>query len=341
MLNTKSLLLAALCASSLYASAIAVPAAAQDKDAPKPVAAKKGPAGVAAEVNGERVPMGDVDRQVARFKAQEKGLQTNTPETQKALMEIRSSILDGMIDWRLEVQEAKKLKIAPTPAAIDKGVAEFKKAFPSEAELKAALAKENKDLKDVRELITEGLLIEELERRWTAGLLVKEDDIAKFYRDNIAQFQVPEGVRARHILVAFGTQTPSADDKAKAKAKADDLAKKARAKDADFATLAQQNSDDAGSKDRGGDLGAFPRGLMIEPFEKAAFGADKGEIVGPIETQFGYHVIKVEDKIASRTAPLEQAREDIREHLTKLKRSQALQTNLKGLRDKAKIKRYL
>jgi len=220
-------------------------------------------------------------------------------------------------------------------------VADFKKAFPSEAELKAALTKEGKDIKDVRELITEGLLIEELERRWTAGLTVKEEDIAKFYRDNVAQFQVPEGVRARHILVAFPSQKPSADEKAKAKEKAEDLNKQVRAKGADFAALAQQNSDDPGSKDRGGDLGAFPRGLMIEPFEKAAFGANKGDIVGPVETQFGYHIIKVEDKIASRTLPLEQAREDIREHLVKIKRNTTLQTNLKALRDKAKINRYI
>ena len=336
MLSPKTLLLAACCASSF---SVALPALAQnDKPA---AAAKKGPAGVAAEVNGERVPLIDVDRQVTRFKAQDRMLASDTPEARKALMDIRSSILDGMIDWRLEVQEAKRLKLAPSAAAVDKGVADFKKAFPSETELKAALTKEGKDIKDVRELISEGLLIEELERRWTAGLAVQEEDIAKFYRDNVAQFQVPEGVRARHILVAFPAQNPSADDKAKAKAKADDLNKKARAQGADFAALAQQNSDDPGSKDRGGDLGAFPRGLMIEPFEKAAFGAKKGEIVGPIETQFGYHIIKVEDKIASRTLPLEQAREDIREHLVKQKRTAALQGNLKGLREKAKINRYL
>ena len=97
-----------------------------------------------------------------------------------------------------------------------------------------------------------------------------------------------EVVKASHILIKFGANKDSA------KAKAEDLYKKAKGGE-DFADLARKNSAD-GSAQQGGDLGYFGKGKMIKEFENAAFGASVGSIVGPIETQFGYHIIKVTDK---------------------------------------------
>ena len=309
------------------------------KAVPQPAAFPKGPAGVAATVNGERIPEADVARRVARYKTADKALQTDSPEAKQAMSNIRDTVVDEMIKWSLLVQEAKKKKIVPTPAKIDEAVAEFKKNFKDDGDMKTQLAKEGKNPGDIRQLLTEGLQVSELQNRWMADASVSEAEIAKFYRENIAEFAVPEGVSARHILLAFGPN-PTEADKIALRKRAEDLLKQAQAKGADFAALAQKNSDDKSSAARGGDLGPFPRGVMEKSFEDAAFGAKEGEIVGPVETPYGYHIIKVENKIPARTLPLEQSRDDIRPFLLEKKRQELLETKMKAVLKDAKIQRY-
>lgn len=105
-------------------------------------------------------------------------------------------------------------------------------------------------------------------------------------------------VRARHILIKAG---PSEASKDSARKVALEVLQRARSGE-DFAALAFQYSQDPGSAQRGGDLGYFPRGRMVPEFERAAFSARVGEIVGPVETQFGFHIIKVEDKVSEEIA---------------------------------------
>src|SRR5205823_9075809 len=103
----------------------------------------------------------------------------------------------------------------------------------------------------------------------------------------------PEERQASHILIAVKPDA-SAEDKAAAKKKADEIAADARKNPAQFAELAKKFSQDPGSAAQGGDLGLFARdGSMVKPFEDAVFGAKAGDIVGPIQTDFGWHVIKV------------------------------------------------
>lgn len=137
--------------------------------------------------------------------------------------------------------------------------------------------------------------------------------IEKFYKDNAARYDLKKRVRARHILV-------KADEKA-SKAVDEDARKKAEAikarieKGEDFARVAQETSDDPGSKDRGGELGFFGPGIMAKPFEDAAFGAKPGAVVGPVRTRFGWHVIQVEEVQEPKVISLEQARAGIAREL--------------------------
>ena len=118
-------------------------------------------------------------------------------------------------------------------------------------------------------------------------------DIQKFYEDNLKTlFTHPEQVRAQHILIATGPDA-DAQQKAAAKAKAEDILKKLKA-GGDFSKLAAQFSDDPGTRDKGGDLGYFSRGEMVKPFEDAAFQMKPGQMQ-IVESQFGYHIIRVED----------------------------------------------
>ncbi|MGE5087709.1 MAG: SurA N-terminal domain-containing protein [Candidatus Levyibacteriota bacterium] len=116
--------------------------------------------------------------------------------------------------------------------------------------------------------------------------------VRQAYDANARQYTTAEERQASHILIAVKPDATPAE-KAAAKAKATALLEKARANPADFAALAKENSQDPGSAAQGGDLGSFARGSMVKPFEDAVFAARVGDIVGPIETNFGYHIIKV------------------------------------------------
>lgn len=138
-----------------------------------------------------------------------------------------------------------------------------------------------------------------------AGIKPNEEEIRGYYEQNKNNFTTPEERRASHILIAFG------DDKAASKKKAEDVLAKAKANPADFAKLATEFSSDPGSAAQGGDLDYFGRGMMVKPFEDATFTAKKGDIVGPVESDFGWHIIYVTDIRPSAVRPFEAVRSDI------------------------------
>ncbi|MDH5286551.1 MAG: SurA N-terminal domain-containing protein [Betaproteobacteria bacterium] len=117
-------------------------------------------------------------------------------------------------------------------------------------------------------------------------------EVRKAYEERQATYAKAEERKASHILVASKPDMKDADREA-AKAKAEKLAAQARANPAKFAELAKASSEDPGSAAQGGDLGAFARGSMVKPFEDAVFAAKEGDIVGPVATDFGWHVIMV------------------------------------------------
>jgi len=146
-------------------------------------------------------------------------------------------------------------------------------------------------------------------------------EVRKQYDDNVKSYSKAEERQAAHILVAVKPGA-SAADKAAARDKAERLAKEARSAPAKFAELARANSDDPGSAAQGGDLGTFARGSMVKAFEDAAFAAKAGDIVGPVETDFGFHVIRVSAVDAGRTRPFDEVKAEIEQEM-KRNRAQA------------------
>ena len=138
-----------------------------------------------------------------------------------------------------------------------------------------------------------------------AGVEVTDEALRAFY-DQVAaeRYATTERRRARHILIESGS------DDAAAKAKAEKLAVEAKA-GADFAALAAQNSDDPGSKAQGGDLGWATRESFVGPFAEALFAMSEGEVRGPVKTQFGYHVIKLEGIEPAAQRPFEDVRAEL------------------------------
>ena len=132
-----------------------------------------------------------------------------------------------------------------------------------------------------------------------------EEEVKVFYEQNQNRWSVPEERRASHILLEFG------DDKAAALKKAEALLAEAKADPSKFGELAKANSVDTGSANDGGDLSYFGRGVMVKPFEDAVFAAKKGDIVGPVESEFGYHIIYVTDVRDQHVKKFEEVRGEI------------------------------
>lgn len=143
-----------------------------------------------------------------------------------------------------------------------------------------------------------------------------DEELRKAYSDGIARFSTPEERRASHILVKAEANA-TADERAKAKAKAEGLLADVRKNPAGFAELARKNSDDAGSAAQGGDLDFFGRGQMVKPFEDTAFTLKQGEVSGLVESDFGFHIITVTGVRGGQTKPFDAVRAEIEAEVRK------------------------
>ena len=128
-------------------------------------------------------------------------------------------------------------------------------------------------------------------------------EVARYREDHIDRYSSPEEVRARHILISPKDNTPAADKAALAKAVS--LLAQLKAGE-DFGKLCRENSDDPATKDKGGDLGVFGRGVMLDAFEKAVFAMQPGDLTAePVKTEVGYHIIRCEEHLPAITQPLD------------------------------------
>jgi peptidyl-prolyl cis-trans isomerase D len=140
--------------------------------------------------------------------------------------------------------------------------------------------------------------------------VVTQQDVRRFYEDNQQQFSTPEQVKARHILLKTG----EGKNEDEVKKRAEDVLAKAKA-GADFAALAKQYSEDDSNAKNGGDLGLFGRGAMVKEFEDAVFAMQPGQISDLVKTQYGYHIIQLEEKKAGQERPFDQVKTQIEDQL--------------------------
>jgi peptidyl-prolyl cis-trans isomerase D len=144
---------------------------------------------------------------------------------------------------------------------------------------------------------------------------VSDQQVQQYYQGHQKDYQVPEEVKVRHILIKVDAGADPKVDAA-AKQKAEGLLKQIKG-GADFAALAKANSDDPGSKEQGGELGMIQRGVTVPAFEKAAFGLEPGQVSDLVKTQFGYHIIKVEEKQTAHLKSLDEVKAQILATLTR------------------------
>ena len=196
--------------------------------------------------------------------------------------------------------------------------------------LKNGLDKDPSVVKQL-DLLRENLVAQEQLKRLDSATTVTDADLKKAYDENKKDY---EQVKARHILIAFKGSPAAPKGKkeltdAEAKAKAEALRADIVSGKAKFEDVAKKESDDTESGKNGGELGAFGRGQMVPEFETAAFSAKPGDITQPVKTQFGYHIIKVEEHT---TTPFEEVKPTLEKNLKQKK----LRDALDAMRENAK-----
>jgi peptidyl-prolyl cis-trans isomerase D len=188
------------------------------------------------------------------------------------------------------------------------------KAQPTDEEIKAYFSKHSEEYKSIETADIEFVTLDLASIEKT--ITVTETELKAYFDQNQAALSNKEERRASHILFNAGKDV-SAADRAKAKSKADEILTQLRQRPDQFAELAKKHSQDQGSAPNGGDLDFFAKGAMVKPFEDAAFALKKGDISDVVETDFGYHIIRLTDIKSAVGANFQQVRPQLESDLKK------------------------
>ena len=262
-----------------------------------------GGGGNVAAVNGQAITRADFDKKLE-----------SSP--------VGKQVLSQLVQQQLIDQYARDKKVEVSQAEIDKKENEVK-AKMQPGQFDQILKQQSLTEQDVQNIFKQQLV---LEKAVASQVHVSDADIKSYFDKNRTLFDTPAQVRARHILVA---------DQAKAK----EVLAKLKA-GGSWDALAKQYSTDPSSKDKGGELGFFGRGQMVPAFQDAAFGAQVNQIVGPVKSPFGYHVLQVEEKKAAQHATLASAHDKIQTQLMSQQQATAIPAFLATLKSGAKIEVY-
>lgn len=287
----------------------------------------------AALVNGRPIEAAVLDRRVNLLMRRFQGGQGGAP-SEEQMAQFKKNILNKLIDLELLFQEAREKGIAISEEEVEAQWQKIRARFPNEDAFKQATQGYEED--ELKAEMGRGLAIQKLiEEHVAPDIQPAEEEMRQYYEEHPQFFSRPAQVRARHILIKVSPEAGEAE-KALAREKIAAVQKKLTA-GADFAEMAKEFSEGP-SNTRGGDLGYFGRGRMVKPFEEAAFALAPGQVSEVVETPFGYHLIKVEDKREASTIPYEQAKDRLRQYVQRTKLQEAVQKHIQALREKAEIK---
>jgi parvulin-like peptidyl-prolyl isomerase len=286
------------------------------------------------------------------------GINTTTEEGRRKLEELREGIVSELVDRALISQEAERRGLQVTPERLAETESREITKLGGEAQFADYLRTHGLSRDEyravVRDMVYGELMTQEAARQAT----VSGEEIKTYYEAHRKDdfLQLPERITASHILINARPQTISQQLQQEQNLKGDALAAAVRgelknrrtlAEDvrrnaieahASFDSLAQQFSDDQATRERGGDLGTFARGAHTPAFDDAAFRLRTGEVSQVIETEYGYHIIKLRGREPARTASLAEAAPDVRRRLAAQKQAALLAGWLKELRARANVR---
>jgi len=306
------------------------------KAAEKDAASTKQNKANAATVNGKAITMSDYQAEIDRLHRQI--AMTGRQPDEKEMQTLKQRILDNLIGRELLRQETVKRGIKADDAEVNAQLDAVKKGTTPE-NFANSLKQMNMTEPALKDYFASQITIKKLvDKDLASKIVVTPEEVKAFYDGNPDVFKTPEMVRASHILVKVD-KTASDEEKAKALEKIKTIQKRIKSGE-DFAEVAKEVSD-CPSKDNGGDLNFFHKGQMVPPFENAAFSMKQGETSDIVETEFGYHIIKLTDKKTAGTMSFDEVKPRIEQHLKNEKMSQEFPKYVETFKSKAKIEIFV
>ena len=267
--------------------------------------------GPAITINGIDVPRSKVQAQADHL-VNRRGLGSGGITQPSAFRKIQEEVVEQIVVQELLWQEAQRRDTVVDDSVVEAEFQQLKSSFDSELSFQFKIEEGGFSDESFRENIRQQMSVQSMISKDIAAKVVVDDAaIKEFYNENITEMAIPERVHARHILVGF--DTTDTDARAAAEERLANIVSKLDAGES-FALLAIEHSEGP-SGEKGGDLGYFGRGQMVKSFEDVAFALEPGQVSSPVETQFGLHLIKVEDHIAAGVAQIADVEVKIREHL--------------------------
>jgi len=289
---------------------------------------------IAVTVNGSIITEAEVDARLKPYLERAAGrIDPNMIEQFKK--RLRAQALDGVILERIMDEQVKNAGITVSDSDVNERITKLltQQGMTMDG-LKSLLTAQGQSFDEFLKEMKKGLAYEKFVDKQVGPVEINDADALEYYKQNEEDYNTPEQVRASHILLKVAP-TATEEEKAAAKAKIEKLLKEIK-EGADFATLARENSD-CPSKAKGGDLGFFERGAMVKPFEDAAFAMQPGQMSDVVETQFGYHIIKVTDRKSAGVTPFEKAKPDIIKTLQQVKKGELFRKYIAKLKAEAKV----
>jgi parvulin-like peptidyl-prolyl isomerase len=259
-------------------------------------------------------------------------------------LQLQSRLLDDLLRRRLIAQEIGRRQIVIPKTDVDDQVEiEFEQILRqnnlTEEEASEILKEQGRTLegfkRELRQAVELNMQTERLRDAVAGAIEPTDQELSAYLEEHREEYDTPEQVHARHILIRIEENAPEAEV-AQAKKQLDDI-KKELENGADFAELAQKHSQDPGSAPNGGDLGFFSRGQMVPEFEEATFALEPGQVSDPVRTQYGFHLIKVEEKKPAEHPELAQIRERVLQDYIEAEREKRFETWYKALKAHAEV----
>jgi foldase protein PrsA len=283
----------------------------------------KVPAGAIAAVGDGVVTQEQFDQIWQQAEAQYKSQEGAPPFPEEGTAQynqLKASIVNYLIQNEVIKEQAAELDVTVTDKQLQERMKQIVQQVGGQKKLDRLLKQQNVTQAQLEAQLKAQMLQEAVQQKVYADIKLSDADLKKYFEDpkNASQFEVPESVDARHVLV----KTKAEAEEVRALLEADNS-------DANWKKVAAKYSTDPGSKGQGGSLGNFPKGRMVKPFENAAFDLEVNEISQPVKTQFGYHVIEVTKKTEGSKQTFEEAKATIEQQLKFQKQSTAWEDWLK------------
>ncbi len=288
---------------------------------------------VVASVDGQTITREELARRVGTNREQ-------TSEVQKADLADYREALQDLIDTELLYQESRARGYGPAEEELNQRLATIRNRFSSQEAFQQALAQQGITAAEMRQALDRDLSIKRyLEKEVISKVSVSEDEMLQYFETYKDQIRGDDELQLRHILIRV---PPGASEEARGRAR-DKLEgiRKEILGGGDFADLAREYSQDPGSAATGGELGWISRGLMVTPFEQAAYALQEKELSPIVETQFGFHLIQVTERRPGPLVSYQDAKQQLEQFLRERQIEEQIGAKAAQLRERAKVEVFI